>query len=536
MASNTNDDAFPLNVVSISQWLNIHTNHSQESNSMKYSCNQNNPSSSKINPLKKDIKDESISISDDDDDDDDDAIINHSILPLIDLRNKDDYQSKHIYFPNHWSYKKSTIVNLPLESLISGERSCELPPRNLPFAILIPKTNYLISNQDCNPSSSSSNVSISINDGSHHISISSRIINHTIPAQTNTKKSKICKNLDINIDQSILTLFLSTQSQRTQQSRCRWNIKQILLESDDLWNHVTELDLLGPIKSKNYIHHSYTSIMHTDIEFPLPRLWKPDPLMESYIIPLLFRFLQNHILHTFEPINKYKRKSFQMDHNLDIDASMDPKDISSFYTPTDITHTFPYQVWDLGSGAGRDICFLAEECLSHHYYHQNMSFISNKQMEPILPPVIQNSSTSTSTSNQYLFPIQFIGIDNHKGSAKRCLPLWKNRMVQSITKSMRLDLKKMDLVHDILSSSIQNDKGSNAASKSTTIQTQAKCNVILVYAIRYLNRHLIQYLVSDKCPLMKGTLFAMSHFCKPTMKSEWNFDHPKVCHFQYIYI
>ncbi|GFH43931.1 hypothetical protein CTEN210_00405 [Chaetoceros tenuissimus] len=274
-------------------------------------------------------------------------------LPLIDLRSHTEYQTKRL------KVNERIIVHLPFEDLQSGERSCELPPRNVQFAILIPS--------------------------------------HT--------------NMDL-----VHELFFGRKSKATQQSRKPWFVLQILIENESLWSDAEALNLvckeaLDPLCQA--------------------RLWKPDGMVENTLLPLLQ--------------DKFKSESCES-----------------------------FTIWDLGSGAGRDVCFLAEE-LKH---------------------------ISTNMSKNFTI----VGFDNHKGSAARSNPFWKNRGVADVTASKLLNLQHVHLLHD----AIQEEK-----------------NLVCLYAVRFLNRTMLRFIAS--CTNIKG-IFAMSHFCKETKDSEWNFEHPNVKH------
>ena len=79
--------------------------------------------------------------------------IRGSMLPMVDLRSYEDFEKQHIalhrvercrserHEEQHDIIQHNDnvpIINLPLSTLLSGERSCELPPRHVEFAILIP--------------------------------------------------------------------------------------------------------------------------------------------------------------------------------------------------------------------------------------------------------------------------------------------------------------------------------------------------------------------------------------------------------------
>ena len=341
---------------------------------------------------------------------------NSNILPLVDLRSYEEFNKTQIHYTDDTT---PLIVNLPLATLISGERSCELPPRHVEFAILVPN-NY----------------------------------------------TELFSSLN-NSQCSIHNLFFATMSSATQQSRKPWLVRQVILESEDLWN---EEGVLNYIKRNTDVNCKSNS---STISFrPLPRLWKPDPLVSSGILSLLKHWITSRI------------ESNQ--------------------------HT-PCTVFDLGSGAGRDVCYLAEE--TKEYYHNSM---------------LQQQAKEQNTSQQNHFPLQFVGIDNHKGSAKRCEPLWRNRGVDDVTTSHLLNLNKLDSVNDCFTNKTFIDQ-------QTTKNETSTSTVVCIYAIRFLNRKLFSHIASSTSRneppsicLPIGTIMAISHFCKPTKTAEWNFDHPKV--------
>mmetsp|Transcript_8620 Transcript_8620/g.12779 ORF Transcript_8620/g.12779 Transcript_8620/m.12779 type:complete len:504 (-) Transcript_8620:77-1588(-) len=362
-------------------------------------------------------------IDNDDENDQEQDTMMSTRLPLVDLRTKDQYSKRRISLQNYINNNKhhpdqkirsssppsTTIVNLPFETLLSGERSCELPPRTVPFAILVPTASYdaCVVDNDNNNSSSDDDDDV-LNDACN--------------------------------------LFFATTSKATGQSRTPWMVQQILCERDDgnkcfLWEDAKRVNVLG----------------ETDVKLNAsvaPRLWKPDPLVQDTLLPLLKERLKAWCSTRIK-----KTTDGGGDNENDDDDS-----------------TIMGEVWDLGSGAGRDLCFLAEEL--QHYYQHELNITGR------------------------ILPIRFVGIDNHKGSAKRCVPMWKHRGVGDVTKSVLLNLKKLDLVQDEM----------------------AKNNVILCYAVRYLNRPLINFLASN---CNEGTLFALSHFCRRE-DGLWNFDHPKI--------
>lgn len=335
--------------------------------------------------------------------------VTNNVLPLIDLRSYEQFNHNHL----HTDDATPIIVNLPLETLLSGERSCELPPRHVEFAILVPSTctdAFVSRNSEC----------------------------------------------------SIHKLFFASKSSATQQSRKPWLVRQVILENENLWNAVGLL---------NNIECSNSGGKSSELSFrPLPRLWKPDPLVSSGLLPILKEWISN--------------------------------------TYDNCQHS-PHIVFDLGSGAGRDVCYLAEETKA--FYHNSVLKQQAKEQ------------------NIHQFPLHFVGVDNHKGSARRCEPLWRNRSIDDITTSHLLNLNKLDLVNDCFTNT--------SFIKQTAENDKSTSTVFCIYAIRFLNRKLLSFIAnstssdnegtSSLC-LPTGTIIAISHFCKPTKTAEWNFDHPKV--------
>ncbi|KAL7485007.1 hypothetical protein ACHAW6_010605 [Cyclotella cf. meneghiniana] len=399
-------------------------------------------------------------------------------LPLVDLRPKHEFEQRHLSLAsiktdnntNH-DITAVPIVNLPLLTLLNGERSCELPPRHVEFAILIPRIHTLsfTTDESAKPASS-----------------------------------------------SIHQFFFATSSKTTHQSRKPWLVRQVLMEDEQyFWNEAESLDLLLEKKQHPVSHDMKKSSFQK-----MDRLWKPDTLVSSDILSLLKEWLLNNY-HTNKS-NSFKR-IIEKKHGNEPEIAEKP----------------PGLVLDLGSGAGRDICFLAEELKQFHYS---------------IPWNLQNQSNLTTTS----FPLQFVGIDNHKGSSKRCLPLWKHRGVEDVTQAIHLDLNKLKGVYDLL----------NSAISTQSLQCGGRVKPILcIFAIRYLNRKLFSYLAHSsssnslhlldetlpesiklqiktsskrkqklqhpeppRISLPKGTIIAISHFCKPHPNVNWNFDHPKESH------
>ena len=264
-------------------------------------------------------------------------------LPLVDLRSRDDYDGMRLAHPSstttaHHLHDADggeggavevtcdddenddttmtrcgnaddddapVIVNLPLSSLISGERSCELPPRHLEFALLIPR-----------------------------------------------KFARGFLLLHDNDDEKegeggcpIRKLFFSSRSVSTGQSRKPWLVRQVLIDDDELWKGASNAGCIFRGEGGGG-----DGIVNDGIHFRrLPRLWKPDPLMSSDVLPLL------------------KERTTKACDSHPIEGMKDERSINGHVMNAEIDsdQAGPYEslglVWDLGCGAGRDICYLAEE-------------------------------------------------------------------------------------------------------------------------------------------------------------------------------
>jgi hypothetical protein len=98
-----------------------------------------------------------------------------------------------------------------------------------------------------------------------------------------------------------------------------------------------------------------------------------------------------------------------------------------------------------------------------------------------------------------------VGVDYHKGSPKRCLPLWRHRGVAAETQAASTNLKKPSEFRGLV------DSHGGA--------------VHAAYCVRYLNRPLLSLISSSSC-VRVGGYFAISHFtCEAD--GTFPFAHPK---------
>ncbi|GMH97558.1 hypothetical protein TrST_g6732 [Triparma strigata] len=253
-----------------------------------------------------------------------------SPLPIIDLRSPSEFTSSRL------TNLSSPLVNLPFPSLLSSGLGCSLPPRSVPFDLILPSSP---------------------------------------PPLT------------------ILSFFTSKLSSATNSSRTPWLVR----------NYIITLS-------------TFSTEFLTDVpqSIPGPRLWKPSVIVEEVLCEILREGGEGSVV-------------------------------------------------DLGSGAGRDVAFLAENFPNSHFY----------------------------------------GIDNHKGSSKRCLPLWCSRGVSETTHLVNINLKKLDVFFEFL---------------------EGQRPVRMCYAVRYLNRPLMAELGKS---MREGEVFAIEHFVV-NEDGSFPFDHPRI--------
>jgi hypothetical protein len=200
-----------------------------------------------------------------------------------------------------------------------------------------------------------------------------------------------------------------------------WLVTDVIIETPDFWNEARELKIDEHQKLTKELQHQ--KLTKKRYRSPLPRLWEPDAMIQNVLLPLL------------------KDSLSQND-----------------------------QVWDLASGAGRDVAFLAEELkFAETNFHK------------------------------------VVGLD-HRYNRKETgivTGFWKRRGVADKTLCAKMDLSNFDSVDEILSGR----------------------NVAAFFAVRFWKPSLVEAL-SNSTKIKSGTLFGMSHFCKPYDGAPWNFEHP----------
>jgi hypothetical protein len=218
----------------------------------------------------------------------------------------------------------------------------------------------------------------------------------------------------------VFSFFGQTVKKSTGTSSTPWRVRNGVVGDSRLW------EVCFSSKSVHVVINEKCST-------PGPRLWQPDLLVESFLLALAAQLCDESL------------------------------------------HGTSVSIFDLGSGAGRDVAFLAEEL---------------KKKGPCAN-------------------VKIVGVECHKGASKRCLPLWLNRGVAEMTALECVNLKKEDEFNRILSK-------------------YGEGTVDMMYCVRYLNRSLLKR-IAVSCShefIRPGGYFAISHFVLESDGS-FPFEHPK---------
>jgi hypothetical protein len=155
----------------------------------------------------------------------------------------------------------------------------------------------------------------------------------------------------------------------------------------------------------------------------------------------------------------------------------------------------PLHVYDMASGAGRDVAFLAEELLC---------------------------STVSDDGGQF----HVTAID-HRYNAKQSnivQRFFERRNVREVTSVVKANLSKWGTMREILVSARNANGGADGTGDDDALSHDIKTTDVL-YCVRFLVRPLIRALASCSS-LRAGTIFAISHFCVAEVDGVWPFDHP----------
>ncbi|CAJ1958492.1 unnamed protein product [Cylindrotheca closterium] len=212
-----------------------------------------------------------------------------------------------------------------------------------------------------------------------------------------------------------------------------WLVTNILIDDAGLWEQAEKLGLVRCDEE--------------EVAYPLPRLWQPDKMVETVVLPLLMESLRS----VEDPSYKQEGNMTKYDHAIESD----------------------YEVWDLASGAARDVTFLAEELKAAQVPFRRV-----------------------------------VGIDHRYNAKEQGIvnAFWERRGVGKLTSCIKMDLSTLE-------------KGAEELLKNR--------KVIALLAVRFWKPSLVEAIARNSSGSLKsGTIFAISHFCKPYDGAPWKFEHP----------
>ena len=227
---------------------------------------------------------------------------------------------------------------------------------------------------------------------------------------------------------------------------------------------------------------------------PLPRLWSPDPMIEYILLPLLN-----------EKIRSIEHQSKLM------------------------------EIWDIGSGLGRDVCFIAEELLYH-------SSNNTTRGENNSAPKLQNESLFRIIGYDQRYRHMDATANDHTDDTTE---FWKRRHVSTVTECHCCDLNHFQMNIEGLSFRSRrkciNDETATTTTTTTIHSLKREPFIGCIYAVRYWNKAFFQRLIDAGCGnvnhdsgqtlvLEVGTIIAISHFGKASEQSLWDHPHPKEAH------
>jgi hypothetical protein len=316
-------------------------------------------------------------------------------LPLLDVRNQNDYNEKCLHSPSDSDSSTTTstttaatIVHIPFTELEA--RCYELPPRHIVFCLILPDYSAI----------------------------------------------GACEE------------FLLGARKKSPQKP--WLVPYAILASDPVnWQQAVSLGL-----GKEGLQPSPPSFR------AMPRLWEPDPMVAQVLLPVL------------------------------LENTMQDKDKHDDDHGSSVVETS--EIWDLGAGSGRDVCFLAEQLREHLR----------------LPQAVSESKPATNTA------IKVVGLDQRYQKAvaadEECNHFYGRRGIGDMTACRRIRLEDWDE----FAGELQRTNRENG-------------RVLCLFAVRFWNRPLVEQLVRSPM-IAPGTIFAISQFGKPSPDATWDFAHPKV--------
>jgi hypothetical protein len=441
------------------------------------------------------------------------------------------------------------IVRIPINELY--ERRFELPPRHVQFAVLLDDNNK----QSGLVTEASNNLITELSD--------LQLIKYILLGHDNSSiveddvRISHCGSMNkMPKGQSDPNQLRSVVNHLTiQPTNKPWNVSFILMLSSLFVNYKERKDVGVALHLYNSVQADLPTKRNNDsyniVQGTVPpeqntqkasfcmqnRFWKPDPMIQH----VLASILSQQILLS-------KQQQQHQNHN-------------NTYTSTntnDTNNNTEMEIWDLGAGIGRDVCYLAE--------FLKMTWIGNNKPSKYSDVVLstaatanrnitssttrlenisennhnlsQRSKTGSNQSNTSVLPFCVVAYDQRYREEKytnTTTKFWERYNVSDVTQSRLWNWKN---------TTIDDDKqycyNNNSNHENTIINTihqleqvlQNRTNnnsksVLCIYAVRFWNRQLFETIASlSNKP--NNLIVAISHFGKPKVGSKWAFDHPKV--------
>jgi hypothetical protein len=304
-------------------------------------------------------------------------------LPLLDLRSNAESEESHLRLSRK-SPVNANIVHIPLDEI--SRRNYELPPRSLEFVVLVP--------------------------GEYCLSTVSKLLLGKTPSRKD--KSNLRKRQPWMVQYAILASDLSSRDIEAWMSLA---CKQTYCSGRQ------------DVRAISFV--------------PRPRLWQPDPMVESLLLPVLQSELTQRIIS-------------------------DPS-----------SHC---EIWDLGAGSGRDVCFLAEQLLAR-LTCPNFTVVGYDQR-------YRNLNTEP------------------------CRAFYNRRGLSHVTDSRKIDLTNVNEV----------------VAELDRVVTNSNRIVIGLFAVRFWHRPLVEAIAASTSSMSSASVFAISQFGRAFDGASWDFEHPKPKH------
>jgi hypothetical protein len=234
-----------------------------------------------------------------------------------------------------------------------------------------------------------------------------------------------------------------------------WKVAHVLLDTEDFWNEASQNIGMVVVQQQQQQQQQHdqldnkSSIVINNNTSGV-RIWNPDPMVENVLLPLLVKAKNN-------------------------DNSNNRIMTSSSSSSSSSNNNNSFEIWDLASGSGRDIAFLAEEL-----------YVANPNTD-----------------------YKLIAID-HRYNAKETKivnDFFDRRGIGNQTSTLKLNLSNWTTLEQAMSTNILNN------------------HVAAIFCVRFWKLELVEAIANSQS-ISSGVLFGLSHFCKPTIGASWNFDHP----------